>query len=113
MAEGVDVSGGCGSEDDVARALIELVMFPYYWKFKLGAGGQLLGGFRNGGIAYFGKLNKSVEAKERIFMVDILVPRSTIICSQRVDQGCRKRVSIRNHKQKLRCHKSSTRETDP
>ncbi|KAJ6179815.1 hypothetical protein N7519_010276 [Penicillium mononematosum] len=39
MAEGADVSGKWRNEDDVPRALIELTMFPYYWKFELGGRG--------------------------------------------------------------------------
>lgn len=78
---------------DVRLMLIKLVMFPYYWKFKLGGRGVAVGSCLRAsgiGVSCIGKLNESVGAKQTTIMVDILVPRSTIVCSQRVGHNCRK-----------------------
>lgn len=50
----------------VPRVLIKLIMFPYYWKFKLGGRGVAVGSCLRAsviGVSRIGKLNESVGAK--------------------------------------------------
>lgn len=51
---------------NVRRVLIRLVMFPCYWKFKLGGCGIAVGSCLRAsgiGVSCIGKLNESVGAK--------------------------------------------------